>query len=191
MISFTKTDWLHFSTREAPANCTHCYENLIIVGVPLLKILSQRESRWSEFWCKKYFSLFRRRFKRGVLQLFCFKGWNFKSTRPKPAYGLQGLDWMDWPPWLSKIVMWPTGGSNWPSFAQNALRHQQEDPTDLLWLKMLRAQQGDPNDLLCLKNVMSLTGGSNWAPLVKNVTSPTGGSNWPFICLAWRYSKMS
>ena len=83
---------------------------------------------------------------------------HFYDTRPKPAYGRQGLDWdrrariqfgqvhfgakmsrhQQGDPtdllWCKNVTL-PTGGSSWPPLIQKTWRYQQGDPTDHLWSK--------------------------------------------------------
>ena len=120
----------------------------------------------------------------------------FWYTRPKPAYGRQGLDWFVGPGY--NFVVFSTGRSNWP-----------------LWSKKLHVtDRGVQLTSFDPKNVTLPKGGSNWPPLIqktwchrrcgaptdllwskkryvtnggiqltsfdpKNVKLPTGGSNWP------------
>ena len=72
---------------------------------------------------------------------------NLLVTRPKPAFGRQGLDWIVRPVNSFVVVStnrgiltsfgaktWPllTGGSNWPPLVQKRDRYSQGGPTDLL-----------------------------------------------------------
>ena len=59
-------------------------------------------------------------------------------TRPKPAYGRQGLDWIFGPGYSFVVfstnrgdVTSLTGGSNWPPLTKKTWRHWQGGPTDL------------------------------------------------------------
>ena len=72
------------------------------------------------------------------------------STRPKPAYGRQGLDWIVGPGY-SFVVFWTNRGIKLTSYGAKTSHHQQGDLTDLLWCK----------------NVTLPTGRSNWPPLVQ------------------------
>merc|ERR1719318_1230557 len=105
------------------------------------------------------------------------------STRPKPAYGRQGLDWDRW----ARI-----------QFSQvhfGAFCHSRGGPTDLLWSKKRHVTNGGVQlTSFGPKNVTSLTGGptdllwskkrhvtergdqlTSFGP--KNFTSLTGGTN--------------
>ena len=62
----------------------------------------------------------------------------FYVTRPKPAYGRQGLDSDRW----ARIQF------SQVHFGAKTSRNQQGDPTDLLWCKNLTSLTGGPTDLL-------------------------------------------
>ena len=106
----------------------------------------------------------------GLAGLVFINFWQcFIQTRPKPAYGRQGLDWIFGPKkWCKNVtvtnrgvqltsfdpknVTLPIGGSNCPLLVQKTWRYQQGGPTDLLWSKKCdRYQQGGPTDLLWSK----------------------------------------
>ena len=78
----------------------------------------------------------------------------FKNTRPKPAYGRQGLDWD------SRARIQFSQVQTW--------RYQQRDPTDLLWCKNVTVtHRGVQLTSFDAKTWSLLTGGSNWPPLMQ------------------------
>ena len=95
----------------------------------------------------------------------------FVQTRPKPAYGRQGLDWDRW----VRI-----------QFSQVHFGAKL-DSTDLLWSRHSRGVQLTS---FGPKNVTSLTGGPTDLLWSKKRHVTNGGSNWPFRCLDCRLVKL-
>ena len=76
----------------------------------------------------------------------------FEHTRPKPAFGRQGLDSDRW----ARIQF------SQVHFGAKTSRNQQGDPTDLLWCKKRYVTHGGVQlTSFGAKNVTLLTGGSN------------------------------
>ena len=159
------------------------------------------------FWIYMPISLFINLYPPIWLALDHTQVWNFVITRPKPAYGRQGLDW-------DRRARIQFGQVH---FGAKRSSHKKGDPTDLLWCKNVTLPTGGPADLLWSKkrdvtnreiqltsfdpkNMTLPTGRSSWPPLIqkRDVTNreiqlttfdpktwplATGRSNWPFRCL--------
>ena len=123
------------------------------------------------------------------------------STRPKPAYGRQGLDWMVGQGYSfvvfstnktmetnqkSKNVTLLTWGPNWPPLFQKRYITNRGPQPASFDPKTLCYQHGALTGLLWSKNVTLLTRGPNWPPLIQKRYVTNTGSNRPFRCLDLR-----
>ena len=86
----------------------------------------------------------------------CSHNLEFKNTRPKPAYGRQGLDWIVRPIFLQLHFAFlehipPILRPRLTSFDPKTWRDRRGAPTDLLWSKNMTWQ----------------TRGPNWPPLIQ------------------------
>ena len=108
---------------------------------------------------------------------------DFLCTRPKPAYGRQGLDWIIGPGYSFGVFStsrsrsfeiswrdWKVGPklTKWPPLVQKTWRHWHGAPSDLIWSKKRDVTDIGPQlTSFDPENMPSLTRGPNWPPLVQ------------------------